>query len=68
MFHFLFTTLLSKNTLGEKSKPNGSDLKTQWERNQTPMGETHWNIEIKNETLNTNVSSLETIDYQCVVL
>jgi hypothetical protein len=40
MFHFLFTTPLSKNTLGEKSKPNGSDLKTQWERNQTPMGET----------------------------
>ena len=35
-----FTTPLSKNTLGEKSKPNGSDLKTQWERNQTPMGET----------------------------
>ena len=48
MFHFLFTTPLSKNTLGEKSKPNGSDLKTQWERNQTPMGETplkHWNQE-----------------------
>ena len=39
-FHFLFTTPLSKNTLGEKSKPKGSDLKTQWERNQTPMGET----------------------------
>ena len=47
-FHFLFTTPLSKNTLGEKSKPNGSDLKTQWERNQTQMGETplkHWNQE-----------------------
>ena len=54
MFHFLFTTPLSKNTLGEKSKPNGSDLKTQWERNQTPMGETplkHWNQEWNIETL-----------------
>ena len=51
MFHFLFTIPLSK--------------KTQWEKNQTPMGaiknlngreikpqweKHHWNIEIKNET------------------
>ena len=39
-FIFLFTTSPSKNTLGEKSNPNGSDLKPQWERNQNPMEET----------------------------
>ena len=53
MFHFWFQCFIfylphpfPKNTHGEKSNPNGSDLKPQWERNQTPMGETplkHWN-------------------------
>ena len=43
---FIYHTPFQKNTHGEKSNPNGSDLKPQWERNQTPMGETplkHWN-------------------------
>ena len=47
MFHFWFQCFIfylphpfPKNTHGEKSNPNGSDLKPQWERNQTPMGET----------------------------
>ena len=43
---FIYHTPFPKNTHGEKSNPNGSDLKPQWERNQTPMGETplkHWN-------------------------
>ena len=53
MFHFWFQCFIFylprpflKNSVGEKSNPNGSDLKPQWERNQTPMGETplkHWN-------------------------
>ena len=37
---FIYHTPFQKNTHGEKSNPNGSDLKPQWERNQTPMGET----------------------------
>ena len=40
MFHFYLPHPFPKNTHGEKSNPNGSDLKPQWERNQTPMGET----------------------------
>ena len=47
MFHFWFQSFIfylphpfPKNSVGEKSNPNGSDLKPQWERNQTPMGET----------------------------
>ena len=53
MFHFWFQCFIfylprsfPKNSVGEKSNPNGSDLKPQWERNQTPMEETplkHWN-------------------------
>ena len=53
MFHFMFQCFIfylphtfPKNTLEEKSNPNGSDLKPQWERNQTSMGKTplkHWN-------------------------
>ena len=39
-FIFIYHTPFPKNTHGEKSTPNGSDLKPQWERNQTPMGET----------------------------
>ena len=47
MFHFWFQCFIfylphpfPKNLVGEKSNPNGSDLKPQWERNKTPMGET----------------------------
>ena len=43
---FIYHPPFPKNSVGEKQNPNGSDLKPQWERNQTPMRETplkHWN-------------------------
>ena len=51
MFHFLFTTPLSKKTHTEKNQTpmgaiknlNGREINPQWEKH-------HWNIEIKNET------------------
>ena len=46
MFHFWFQCFIfylphpfPKNSVGEKSNPNGSDLKPQWERFKTSMGE-----------------------------
>ena len=75
MFHFWFQCFIfiyhtffqkthlkkNKNPMGAIKNLNGREIKTQWEKR-------HWNIEIKSETLNTNVSPLETIDYQCIVL
>ena len=50
MFHFWFQCFIKKNTVGEKQKHCGSDLKTLWERESAPSVFLKMKHETKNET------------------
>ena len=64
MFHFWFQCFILKNTVGEKQKHCGSDLKTLRERESAPSVFLKMKHETKNETLKSYVSFSEMIDIQ----